>query len=150
MCCCSVVVMERQLFKAVISLSSSFDAPTEQQHIFPIPICQRIILKLDNILIPSLHSIPFPGLTSSSIEVGAEDMLSNEILLAVNKLRQNLILIRGNVQIVEKQLSVTYTLSMVKELDPYYLDRLEHILDLLNIAAHNAQTTSDTFSYCPN
>ena len=59
-------------------------------------------------------------------------MLSNEILLAVNKLRQNLILIRGNVQIVEKQLSVTYTLSMVKELDPYYLDRLEHILDLLN------------------
>lgn len=123
------------------------DTIPEQQYIFPKLLSQRILLKLDKILIPSFHLIPFPD-TTFSITQDCEEKIVNNVLEQLHSLRQNLISTKGNMEIVEKQFHSNELLYLIKYQDPYYYHRLGHILHFLNIAKENAGTISNSSTSC--
>lgn len=130
-------VASGELTNEISVLINSLTDTNREHHIFPKHICQRILLKVKSILIPSLESIPLP-ITNPTPE-GYIDKATTKVLASIHPLRQNLILIKGNVENAENQFHTDSLLFIVKELDYYFPDKIDYIIDSLRIARDNSE-----------
>jgi hypothetical protein len=130
-------VASGELVNEISVLLTSLTDNNREHHIFPKHICQRILLKINSILRPSLdaihshHTYPMTG--------SYMDKPTLKVLTSTHNLRQNLIIIKGNMETVENQFYTDTLLSMVKELDPYFPDRYDLITEALKIAKDNSE-----------
>lgn len=107
-------VASGELVNEISVLLTSLTDNNREHHIFPKHICQRILLKINSILRPSLdaihshHTYPMTG--------SYMDKPTLKVLTATHNLRQNLIIIKGNMETVENQFYTDTLLSMVLQI----------------------------------
>ena len=142
-----LAVCTKELVNEINVLKTTLSDTESEALIFPKQVVRRVIWKIEEIIKPQFKQLPLPGTEPISTKLNSH---LNQIYLDINNLRQNLMLISGNMDICDK-LFVNenyYLLTMVKREDPYFKERVPHILNALNIVLSNSMQFMEVTEKC--